>query len=666
MAPFSALFSPAEIGGLPLKNRLVALPIFTGYAHPNGWVSTLMIEHYSRLAGSGVAMVVVANAAVAEDGILSGHNLRVDRDDCVPGLSRLAAAIRSNGALACLQLNHGGRYAKTVRPLLPQAMEPSHLAFNMAALRDFMNVFPFGQRFGLTQRVLKMAGGWNRAMSLEDRQRTIEAFGLAAMRAQAAGFDLIELHGAGGYLLCQFLSSFTHRTSAGAVLDFNERAAFPLAVIREIERRLPQGYPIGYRLITREWVPEGVDLEEALRLARLLERERIAYLSVSAATYHSMLTGEVRKSMARPAYLEAEVGELTRQTQIPTIVAGRIDSPELADRLIREGTARLIGLGRGLQVDPDWVNRAAGRVVRKIRTCNNCLSCIKSVVLEEGFICRRWIGHIQEKTALQVKLLSRNHRGLTVIANQADMKTVLEVLPLSLPERKNIKSVLSPTFLILKEANRDPDFESRLENFHLATQSVLTRCGFPDAMLCWIVKEVTETNDREVLKQGEKGNHGLIIIPRNTQEPWRNQIVYQARRKIVVSLGRKSAWKKILVPVDMSMSTLLSLDFVRTNFLEKKGIELHFVHVLMGPAQPMQHRWEKVKRLVDIDPDLPLRWIATEGDVAEDLLQLIAAEEFDAIIMGRRGISRIKRWLLGSVSARMLTALNDETLFLID
>ena len=107
------IFSPFRLGFQQLTNRLVALPVYTGYAYSDGRVSPQLIDHYTKLAQSGVAMVVVANAAISLDGITSTYNLRVDRDEYIPGLARLAKAIRQNGVIACLQLNHAGRFAKT-------------------------------------------------------------------------------------------------------------------------------------------------------------------------------------------------------------------------------------------------------------------------------------------------------------------------------------------------------------------------------------------------------------------------------------------------------------------------------------------------------------------------------------------------------------------------
>src|SRR5512144_1797312 len=120
------LFTPFRLGPCTLKNRLVALPVFSGYARPDGRVSELLIDHYQRLSQSGVAMVVVANAAVAADGVVAVNNLRADQDECLPGLRRLAQAIKSRATVAVLQLNHGGCFAKTPRPLTPSGLDAAH------------------------------------------------------------------------------------------------------------------------------------------------------------------------------------------------------------------------------------------------------------------------------------------------------------------------------------------------------------------------------------------------------------------------------------------------------------------------------------------------------------------------------------------------------------
>ncbi|MGD1974672.1 MAG: universal stress protein [Desulfobacterales bacterium] len=666
---FSALFSPIKVGGHLFKNRLVGLPIYTGYAHPGGWVSQLLIEHYTQLSRSGVGMVVVANAAVSQNGIVSDFNLRIDKDDYIPGLSKLAEAIKSNGAIACLQLNHAGRFAKSKKPLLPCAMDPSNLSFNMASLKDFMNFFPLERRFELTRRFLKLAGTWTRAMTAEERDRTLTEFGSAASRACEAGFDMVEIHGAAGYLLCQFLSSFTNKIRPEHRMELTQRAAFPLAVLREIKRRVPDKFPIGYRLITREWVPEGIDLPEAISFARLLESEDIAYISASAATYNSMFSPRVREQTAKPGYLRKDVAELTKQLDTPTIISGRILRPDLADQLIKDGITRLIGLGRPLRVDPAWVFKAAVPKQRII-TCINCNWCLKRVVLDKGFNCRRWSKHLQEKAELDIRLLSRNHKGLFVAINSKDLKMLQAVLRNILPaiqldKIKDEKAVLA-TFLILKSHREEDEFDHNIMDFFEETTRIICHNGAVGAFVQKIVRNAKTSYDQEVHLQVESENNGLIFIPRHMDESWRIKVAWRERGRIIGYIGIKARCSDILVPVDLSISTLLTLMFLKQTFLGCVGRHLHFVHVLRSPASAIEQRWLQIKKIVDIDESIPLRMIDTKGDVADALLELIKRERFDTIVMGRRGAARIKRWLPGSVSAKLLRNTTDETLFLVD
>ena len=371
------IFSPIRVGPLEFKNRLVALPVYTGYARPGGGVSTLLVDHYKRLANSGVAMVVVANAVVASDGIGSTYNLRVDHDEFLPGLTKLARAIKGRGALACLQLNHAGRFAKTEQPLLPSPVDSENLAFNITALKDFMNFFPFEKRFRLTRYFLKLFSPWKRAMNQEDCQKVVKQFGDAAVRAFQAGFDLIELHGANGYLLCQFLSAFTNKGPSNNEGEFKNRTTFPLAVIREVKQRLLANFPIGYRLLLEEWVPGGIDLKEALAWAKILEKEGISYLSATAGTYSSIFSTQRLKKMSRPAFMRNKVSRLTSNVTIPTIISGRIMKPPLACGLIEEGVADLIGLGRSLRADFNWVKKVNERREKEIKYCINCNWCLK-------------------------------------------------------------------------------------------------------------------------------------------------------------------------------------------------------------------------------------------------------------------------------------------------
>ncbi|MBW2066288.1 MAG: hypothetical protein JRJ03_15365 [Deltaproteobacteria bacterium] len=666
MSESRSIFSPIRVGPHELRNRLVALPVYTGYAHPGGRVSALLIEHYTRLADSGAGMVVVANAAVSPDGIGSTYNLRIDRDEFLPGLTRLARAIKGRGAFACLQLNHAGRFAKTEQPLLPAPADSQNLAFNIASLKDFMNFFPLEKRFSLTRYFLKLFSTWRRAMTAEDHERIMIHFADGAARACEAGFDMIELHGANGYLICQFLSTFTNREQSDVGGDFHGRISFPLAIIKKIRERVPKGFPMGFRLLLEEWVPGGINLEEALAWARTLEKEGIAYLSATAGTYSSIFCALKQKEMSRPAFLRKNVAKLTHEVNVPTIIAGRIITPSLANKLISEGAADLIGLGRPLRADFDWIRKASDNQVKDINYCINCNWCLKRVILDQGFNCKRWPRSVQERIDLDHKLLTRMYKGLWIAADKNDLALFRGSLPLFLPERQRSNITISPTILFLQKDREDLFTNGVKEDFLHWGRKMLLRHGHTDGYLTPITRTVKETYEKEVHEEIERGQHGVIVLGRNLDQTWRQRLLYKERGKVIILLGSSERQSDILVPVDFSASTLLVLMFVCHSYIGKPGFNLQFVHVLTGPARPAQQRWKELREIVGWDEDFQLQCIPPKGSVAASLLEKLDTGNFGTVIMGKRGLSGIKRRLLGSVSAKVLRGLKDQTLFLID
>ena len=231
-------------------------------------------------------------------------------------------------------------------------------------------------------------------MDASDRQAVCNDFAAAARRAVQAGFDMLELHGAGGYLICQCLSAFSNKGRKP------EGLALVLDIIQAVQRNLPAGFPLGYRLIVREWVPDGINLNQAMTLARTLEKKGLAYLSPSVGTYNSMFSETARRQMAAPGYLKGDMLALRQAIKLPIIMSGRITTPRLAHELVARDDRWLIGLGRPLRVDPRWPAKASDPQSRvKVKTCINCNSCLKRVVLDQGFICRRWPRYLQEKPA---------------------------------------------------------------------------------------------------------------------------------------------------------------------------------------------------------------------------------------------------------------------------
>ncbi|MBF0235030.1 MAG: universal stress protein [Desulfamplus sp.] len=727
---YPSLFTPLNIGKYQIKNRLVALPVHTGFAHTDGSTSSWMVDFYSRIADSGVGMVVVANAAVSHDGVVSRFNLRIDRDEFIPGLSKLADAIKQKGAIACIQLNHAGRFARTERPLLPSAMTSANLSFNVESLKGFMEFFPFEKRFGLTRYVIDKIKTWRDPMTADDRERVINDFASAAFRAYLAGFDMVELHGANGYLLCQYLSLFTNQIKSGFGGDFHGRMAFPLAVIRKIKRKLPKEIPIGFRLLLREWVPGGIDLPESLAFASVLEDEGIVYLSASVGSYNSILSPAVLKKMSRIAYLESDMEILTARVNIPTIISGRITTPLCADKLIQDGVSDLIGLGRPIRTDLQWVAKARNPdSEHKIIKCINCNWCLKRVVLEQGFNCRLWPKLHKERTILEHKLLTRNSRTLWIIADQNDMQIFKESLVLVIHAEQNgsddvIQRECELTVLLFQPVvkrswpdSATPDHEkqicfhgkvfndnsvvSAVDDFVKWIETRLDSTGANNIVLKFIVRNSDENIEETVHDEIKNGEYGRIFICANRKEPWRERLLYKESGKVVVYLNSNNRNQRVIVPVDLSDTTLLVMTFLKQTYMQKKGFSFNFVHVITGYSEVLnskalnsedrvlktvysgadnlnanysdtnrfnkeRQRWRELKKIAGFNPNIPLEFIFTDKDVTPSIVHAIQIGQYGTVVMGKRGLSGIKRWLLGSVSAGVLHKLIDQSMFLID
>jgi 2,4-dienoyl-CoA reductase-like NADH-dependent reductase (Old Yellow Enzyme family)/nucleotide-binding universal stress UspA family protein len=666
MAAQATIHSPLTIGPYRLRNRLVALPVFTGYAYPDGSVSPLLLSHYTQLAASGVAMVVVANTAVSADGGTSRYNLRIDEERFVPGLETLARAIHGQRALACLQLNHAGRFAKTDQPLLASPVDTSNLVHNISALKDFINSFPFEKRFGLTRLFLKMITAWHRAATDQELDMVITRFGQAARRAQQAGFDMIELHGANGYLLCEFLSPATNKRTSGFGGSFENRMTLPLGVVREIQRTLPAAMPVGFRLLLNEWVPGGIEIEESIALAQALETVGVSYISAASGTFNSIFKPQVVKRMATRAYLRQAMVKLHRQITIPTIISGRVITPSLANELLAQQTADLIGLGRPLRVDLDWVRKSLNRRP-KIKLCVNCNFCLKNVILEQGFICRRWTAIERLATELEHLLLTRNYNSLWVICDRNDLERFKAGLPALLPTAPWMQPQQGATVLFLRDETTEGCSSKEKADFITWIQQQAVERGH--RMKTPAVKDLMVQGawDQAVRDETERGNFGMVLIARDRDQLWRRRLLYTLHHKVVGLVSPNARVHHVAVLVDFSAPSLLMLNFLRQAYGNRPEVTMQFIHACDGDRnEPIQRRWAELKKAVDLHIDAPLKLIPSQGNPTAAIIDAIAAGPYGTIVMGKRGLSGIKRLLLGSVSKAVLRNAEDHSLFLVD
>lgn len=346
----SILFQPFQIGTMTLRNRIVMAPMETNLAGPRGEVTPELIAYYTERGSGGVGMVTVEFTCVdRNDGLACTPQLSLDSPHLIAGHGRLASAIQATGARACLQLHHAGRQTTpdTIEgrfPIAPSAFESP--------------VFRVGPR----------------PMESSDIERVIAAFSSAAGHAHAAGYDAVELHGAHGYLLGQFLSPWTNRRDDAWGGDFERRLAFPLAVIRAVKERIG-AMPLIYRFSADEMVKGGLSIEDSVLIAPRLAQAGVDVLHVSTGVAER-LDANVEPIHMQEGWRLPLARRIRLAVTIPVIGVGVIRSPSTAVNAIERGDIDLVALGRALIADPLWPAKAQAGEASRIRPCTSCNWCI--------------------------------------------------------------------------------------------------------------------------------------------------------------------------------------------------------------------------------------------------------------------------------------------------
>jgi NADPH2 dehydrogenase len=322
------LLTPLSFSGLRVRNRIVMPPMWSGQANPNGSVTEKIIDYHRARAAAGCGLVIVEHSFVAPGGRHTATQMGVHSDEMVEGLSRLASAIRAEGAVAALQLSHAGSRASLAvlgtRPVAPSAVRHPH----------------------------EPAGDVPDELTSPQIRRTVGEFGDAAARARQAGFDAIEIHAAHGFLLSEFLSPLTNHRQDEYGGSLGGRSRIHLEVLAEARRRTGPGFPVFVRLGAHDETPGGLELDESCRVAALLVSSGASLIDVSGGLQGSRGAGKM------PGYFVPYAAAIKADVGVPVIVTGGIREPVLADRIVREGKADLVGVGRAMLEDAAWASKA--------------------------------------------------------------------------------------------------------------------------------------------------------------------------------------------------------------------------------------------------------------------------------------------------------------------
>ena len=389
------LFSPFTVKHINLKNRIVMPPLASFLIGDDGSITDETIEHYRRRAAGGPAMVIMEACAVSPEGIVSPHQPVIYDDRYIDGLSKIAAAIKEEGAVAALQIHHGGRQtsAKVIhrKPLAPSPLP-------CPAIRG--DVEP---------------------LTVDGIQNLVQKFGAAAARAYRAGFELIEIHGAHGYLVNQFLSKFSNIREDEYSGDVAGRTRFAREIVEEVCSRIDHALPVSFKISAEEYVDGGLTTKESIEILKILIKAGIDLVQVSAG---NDVTPEW---ISQPMFMEKaclveSASRVKKAVDIPVMAVGRINDPLIADEIIRQEKADLVCIGRGLLADPEMPLKAKNGRLDEIRTCIACNTCMQSIFKKGRIEClvnpmlgrEEEMAFISTKTPKKVMVVGGGPGGLNV------------------------------------------------------------------------------------------------------------------------------------------------------------------------------------------------------------------------------------------------------------
>jgi 2,4-dienoyl-CoA reductase-like NADH-dependent reductase (Old Yellow Enzyme family) len=330
------LSEPIGIAGIKVRNRLVLPPMVRNLCTEEGKVTDDIVAHYEAISKGGMGLIIVEAAAITWEHRILSKNIGIHDDSLIPGLKKLADGIKAHGASAFIQINHSG----------PKAH--------------------FQKRFVGPSNIPVIKNKIPEPLSIEEIEEIKGMFVDAARRAQSAGFDGVEVHGAHFYLLSSFLSSYTNRRDDEYGGTTERKAKFSVDVIRRIREELGD-YPVIFRVNGIENVEDGITLEEGIQISKIMESAGIDALHVSCVvdeTYNPGVPSRFNEE-TMPEFLKGYpydccipvAREIKPHVKVPVIGVGMVRDPQFARRVMMEDTCDLLGIGRALLADPEFVNK---------------------------------------------------------------------------------------------------------------------------------------------------------------------------------------------------------------------------------------------------------------------------------------------------------------------
>lgn len=346
----SHLFSPLKLRSITLPNRIAVSPMCE-YSSSDGFANDWHFVHLGSRAIGGAGLILTEASAVNPEGRITPADLGIYRDEHIDGLRRITGFLHQHGSYAGVQLAHAGRKASMAVP-----WEPARLIAPVEGGWQPVgpSPIPFDETYAKPHS-LDRAG----------LDKIVADFVTATGRALAAGFDIVEVHAAHGYLLHQFLSPLSNHRTDEYGGSFENRVRFPLEVVRAVRQHWPAHLPLFVRISATDWAPESLgpawDLEQSVEFARLLKEVGVDLIDTSTGGNHP-----AQQIPVGPGYQVHHAATIRSDAAIATGAVGMITEPAQADQIIRSGQADLVLLAREMLRDPYWPLHAAEDLHQKI------------------------------------------------------------------------------------------------------------------------------------------------------------------------------------------------------------------------------------------------------------------------------------------------------------
>lgn len=342
---YKKIFEPLTIRRMTMKNRIMMTPMGTNYGEQSGEMSFLHINYYEQRAKGGTGLIMVENASVdSPEGSNGTTQLRIDHDNYLPRLFKLTETIHKHGTCIGIQINHAGASAQSART-------------NM-------------QPVSASDVPSKAGGEIPRPLAIDEILRIVKKYGEAAKRAQVAGFDCVEIHAGHSYLLSQFLSPTTNKRTDEFGGSAENRARFAKLVVEEVRKQVGPFFPIFVRISADEKAEGGNTLEDTLDYLQYFQEE-VDVFDVSCGL-NSSLQYQIDANYLPDGWRSYMAKTVKERYGKPCVTTGNIRDPKVANDILEKGDADIIGMGRGLIADPEWVNKVDFGDVCDIRKCISC------------------------------------------------------------------------------------------------------------------------------------------------------------------------------------------------------------------------------------------------------------------------------------------------------